>query len=388
MNAIQEEKIMFNLDTLDHDKINELRDCFVKAGFNQENTEKRLAFKFGNAFTAFAPTLLFPLFKLILTEHEPSQADWILLNFYCHYPVPTIIMRQILGEALYQYLLKVEFFTLTEETVLPVVQIIPFGSLLIATDPPVAGNGGVNVLDFSEKAVMTLFPDSYDLARRIDGIQASTALDVFCGNGIHALLLSRQVEKVIGIDVNPKAIEIARFNARLNDIHNVEFIEHNVKHSMESLGKFDFVVANPPFVPAPTQRTLFCDGGEQGDTFVRLFIAERLPELVKETTKVCMLFTLVRREGETTIDKLTSYRNDAFTYQTTIEDLTSPGTLSPLHTFLVYFLASRHMDDFNGYEAELASFYEMFKSLGMKDLSYNFVTLEGFQFIKTLTFQR
>ena len=59
-------------------------------------------------------------------------------------------------------------------------------------------------------------------------------------------------ERVLAMDVNPRALDFARFNARLNGISNVEFIEGDLFGSLEG-EKFDLVVSNPPFVISPEQ---------------------------------------------------------------------------------------------------------------------------------------
>ena len=52
----------------------------------------------------------------------------------------------------------------------------------------------------------------------------ATAYDLYCGTGNFSLYLSRTAEKVIGIDSEKAAIEDARFNATLNSINNITFI--------------------------------------------------------------------------------------------------------------------------------------------------------------------
>eukprot|EP00898_Chlorokybus_atmophyticus_P009212 jgi/Chlat1/9292/Chrsp99S08500 len=52
----------------------------------------------------------------------------------------------------------------------------------------------------------------------------SLVLDICCGTGTIGLTLARLVGKVIGIELNPSAVEDAKENARLNDIANCEFI--------------------------------------------------------------------------------------------------------------------------------------------------------------------
>jgi 23S rRNA (uracil1939-C5)-methyltransferase/tRNA (uracil-5-)-methyltransferase len=49
-------------------------------------------------------------------------------------------------------------------------------------------------------------------------------LDAYCGVGLFALQAARSFEKVIGVEINSRAIDCARENAVLNGIENVQFL--------------------------------------------------------------------------------------------------------------------------------------------------------------------
>ena len=76
------------------------------------------------------------------------------------------------------------------------------------------------------------------------------ALDCFTFNGAFALHLARVCDSVVGIDISAEAIQLARKNAALNDIANIEFREANVfdaLREMETAGeRFDIIVLDPP----------------------------------------------------------------------------------------------------------------------------------------------
>ncbi|MFN2511407.1 MAG: class I SAM-dependent rRNA methyltransferase [Pyrinomonadaceae bacterium] len=75
-------------------------------------------------------------------------------------------------------------------------------------------------------------------------------LDCFTFNGAFALYLAAACDSVIGIDISAEAINIARQNAALNNLSNVEFHEANVfdaLRDMENAGeRFDTIVLDPP----------------------------------------------------------------------------------------------------------------------------------------------
>ena len=76
------------------------------------------------------------------------------------------------------------------------------------------------------------------------------ALDCFTFNGAFALNLASVCTSVIAIDISNEALTLARRNAALNEISNVEFQEANVfdaLRELESVGeRFDTIVLDPP----------------------------------------------------------------------------------------------------------------------------------------------
>src|SRR5581483_923772 len=88
------------------------------------------------------------------------------------------------------------------------------------------------------------------LARLIPQRFGGAALDLGCGAGSLALVAARAgAGRVVGVDINPRAIELARFNARLNGLR-ADF------RAGDGVGPvageaFDLVVSQPPFVVRP-----------------------------------------------------------------------------------------------------------------------------------------
>ncbi len=79
-----------------------------------------------------------------------------------------------------------------------------------------------------------------------------TALDVCTGSGTQALLAARHAERVVGLDVNPHALALARLNQGLNGVDNVTWVEGDGFEPVKGQ-RFDLVVANPPVVISPGQ---------------------------------------------------------------------------------------------------------------------------------------
>jgi SAM-dependent methyltransferase len=96
-------------------------------------------------------------------------------------------------------------------------------------------------------------------------------LDLCCGAGTLALLL----RALIGTDVNPRAIQLARLNAEINGITGIEFREGSLFKPAAG-ERFDLIVCQPPFVPrlAGMNNHLFLHGGTRGDELAQAIIAQ------------------------------------------------------------------------------------------------------------------
>ena len=75
--------------------------------------------------------------------------------------------------------------------------------------------------------------------------------DLYTGIGSIALQIAQRVDRVIGIEAIPEAIDDALMNAELNNIHNCTFIAEKVEDALtsgffETHGKPDIVITDPP----------------------------------------------------------------------------------------------------------------------------------------------
>lgn len=100
---------------------------------------------------------------------------------------------------------------------------------------------------------------------------ATSALDLGCGSGMHALLAARRGANVIAVDVDPRAIAFTRFNARLNRLGGIACRRGSWFEPVADQ-RFDLIVSNPPFVISPDSGLTFRDGGLPGDDVSRLVV--------------------------------------------------------------------------------------------------------------------
>ncbi|UCC43733.1 MAG: 23S rRNA (uracil(1939)-C(5))-methyltransferase RlmD [Candidatus Zixiibacteriota bacterium] len=81
-------------------------------------------------------------------------------------------------------------------------------------------------------------------------VSTDRLLDLYCGTGTIGILAASKVAEVIGVELVPDAIEIARKNSALNNIGNIAFFQGHVKDVLNSdalAGQaFDAVVVDPP----------------------------------------------------------------------------------------------------------------------------------------------
>ena len=84
------------------------------------------------------------------------------------------------------------------------------------------------------------------LLRTIDVKGAKTLLDVGCGYGTIGLTIAKTNPEcfVEMVDVNLRAIELAKQNMTLNEIKNAEIFASNIYENVTK--KYDVVVSNPP----------------------------------------------------------------------------------------------------------------------------------------------
>ncbi|MBH0171205.1 MULTISPECIES: 23S rRNA (uracil(1939)-C(5))-methyltransferase RlmD [Fictibacillus] len=77
-----------------------------------------------------------------------------------------------------------------------------------------------------------------------------TVIDAYCGIGTISLFLAQKAKKVYGVEIVPEAIEDARRNAELNNIHNAEFAVGKSEDVIPEWKKQgvtpDVIVVDPP----------------------------------------------------------------------------------------------------------------------------------------------
>ena len=82
-------------------------------------------------------------------------------------------------------------------------------------------------------------------------------LDMGTGSGIQALVVSKKAKRVLGVDINPRAVELAEKNAKINRSNNVVFIVSDLFDKVT--GEYDLILFNAPYLPVEDE----IEGSEQ-----------------------------------------------------------------------------------------------------------------------------
>ena len=129
---------------------------------------------------------------------------------------------------------------------------------------PIVYSGNGYVIEKLEKFLFKIGPKSffqtntaqaerlYQTVRSFAALNGTeTVYDLYCGTGSIGIFLSDGAKKVIGIELIPEAIEDAKENALLNQIHHAAFFAGDVTEIcddrfFETHGRPDLIVSDPP----------------------------------------------------------------------------------------------------------------------------------------------
>ena len=114
--------------------------------------------------------------------------------------------------------------------------------------------------------------DSLRLARTLPNCKGKRVLDVGTGCGIQGLLATPGAGARVLTDLEERSVELARLNARLNRIAEVEVRAGNGYEPVRG-ERYDLIVSLPPYVPAlgPHDDTVYA-GGQDGMRMLRELI--------------------------------------------------------------------------------------------------------------------
>ena len=126
--------------------------------------------------------------------------------------------------------------------------------------------------------------DSLRLAENIQFKRNSTVLDLCSGTGIQGLLAARSAKKVVSVEINPVTVKVTKFNVALNELNDLIDVRLGDLYTViKASEKFDFIYANPPFIPMidDLEYPICGTGGEDGLKVLKR-IVEQLDRHLKD----------------------------------------------------------------------------------------------------------
>lgn len=135
-------------------------------------------------------------------------------------------------------------------------------------------------LDFTvREGVLIPRPETAELVERIAGEtnRGARILDIGTGSGAIAVSLARRVPdaQVEAVDISDDALVVARENARRNGVA-VAFHKVDALGDLRTLGRFDTIVSNPPYVPR-SNREAMCINVRDYEPERALFVEDEDP---------------------------------------------------------------------------------------------------------------
>jgi len=245
------------LESLPTATLRALREVFQRDGFGQSTIEIADSI----AQSAPAPVRRALLHNDLLRRREPAFHLAHLFSF--RGALPRTSLDPTLGAGLVDALIAGGVLAKRGTTDLACgFQVLPKGPSWILADAS---------LDAPE-SVMPPGPTTDTLEQLMPEKVKGSMLDLGCGPGSLALTAAaRGATRVLGTDINPRAITMARFNARWNEL-DVEFRCGDLFAPLAG-ERFDLVVSQPPFIARAETltSTTFLHGGPRGDTiFLRI----------------------------------------------------------------------------------------------------------------------
>lgn len=132
-------------------------------------------------------------------------------------------------------------------------------------------------------------------------------LDVGPGAGAILLQFSRHYQEAIGLEINPRAVNLAKFNAELNSDHIAKIFHGDIFTVGERYGQFDLVTWNAPFMFFPEsykEKAVDGYGGEMGTEITLKFMNEIVSDLLSDSG-AAYLFSAspVLKEGQKPLEE-------------------------------------------------------------------------------------
>ena len=134
--------------------------------------------------------------------------------------------------------------------------------------------------------------DSHLLSKHVNRLVHGSVLDMGTGSGIQAVTaaLKQEVDTVVAVDINPKALIEAKSwanEAKVSD--KIEFVTSDL--FSEVSGCFDWILFNPPYLPSEGETDeVSWAGGKDGTEVIKRFLTEA-PTYLKKNGSILLIYS-------------------------------------------------------------------------------------------------
>lgn len=194
----------------DPSQVELLRAVIREAGFTEEHVAETL----GGADFVTPRSREFG--KALYRTREARPFHVLVRLFLLGVAMPADTVRTALAPLTPESLAVLGLVRITPEGVVPLVTLLPIENVIVAVDPPSRIESGA-----SPDLVNAVTHATICLAHTAIRSHSRKTLDLGTGSGFLALLAADWSDQVYALDINARAVEFARFSARLNGKSNV-----------------------------------------------------------------------------------------------------------------------------------------------------------------------
>ncbi len=134
--------------------------------------------------------------------------------------------------------------------------------------------------------------DSYLLQKHIKEYAKGDVLDMCTGSGILGVEAANFAEKVVAVDINQRALKLAKKNTK--NYENIIVKYSDLFSNIHST--FDLIICNPPYLPTDVRdMDLALDGGRHGYEFTIEFL-KQADQFLKPDGKILLLFSSLTKK--------------------------------------------------------------------------------------------
>jgi HemK-related putative methylase len=119
--------------------------------------------------------------------------------------------------------------------------------------------------------------DSLCLARLLPAVRGEKVLDLCSGTGILGLIMASRGADVTAVEINPEAVKLCGWNIFMNHLEDTMRVYEGDLYKPVKGKSFDFILANPPYIPLIEDKEtglLFGSAGDDGLKLLRAVVYE------------------------------------------------------------------------------------------------------------------